>query len=249
MSNKKKISIIVCILIIVIIITVILAFSLKNKRYNLIERSKYQLLINIGTTSKENIKNSYSFTYYNDGDKGKVSSSNFPNSVFIIENKLKYLKENTIYSYEVDRSYKNLNETILNISKSKLIKDRKDVSSDSVELDKDIINKILQELYIDEKIDKNCRVDFTVKNNKIESLNIILNDTQKYKNISIMLKYVDLEDSFIIDTSELDEFKDGFIMHYTYEIATENILKIQWYNYHKNSVDWFFCKIMILFIT
>lgn len=226
-NNKRRNLIIGITIVVILILSLVTIFLFQKKDTKLEKHSKYQLLLTIGTVTNDGIKKSYSLTYHNDGNNGKVVSKEFASTIYVVDNKLKYLKDNVVYSYELDTSYEKLNETLLKIKQDKNSKSKNETASITTSLDKDIINEIFKELYIDETVDRSSDANYTIKNNKMESLNLVVNDTINYKKISIMLKYIELEDSYKVDLSELNEFNDGFIRHFEYETAKENILKIK----------------------
>lgn len=224
--NKKKLIIAIIVLLMIIVFSFLIFNKSSSKKREFKNHSKYALTLTV-TTTKENKSEKYTINYKYDGTNAKVTSNHLDYPVFITNQTLTFIDEETKYTYPVKTSYKEFDDIILDIKEADKIEERSGITRYSKVLTEEELNRILASLYIKTKVKKRAMSQFSIKDSKLESFNLTLDDTEDFDLLSIMTKFEELEESYIVDLTSLSLNDHGIIRFYESKSSEVNVLEIK----------------------
>lgn len=202
-----------------VIVTSGIALLIGNlSGFHLKPYDKYELSIIINTL-KDDKNNSTTIHFKTDGKTSKATSSNSYREAFLIDNKLKYLDNETVYSYQVENFYDDLIEHFTKIKKADKLEERESYINYSVLLNKDQLNKILESLCFQIKASQSSVAKLSARDNRISSVNLSIKDIDGYDKIDVMMNFSELPENYEISTKVLENVHRP----YKQEVASKNI--------------------------
>lgn len=209
---------------------VITSFFLYNmifaKKTDFTKHSKYALTISVATKIGDTSQQ-YSINYKDDGINARINSNKLNYPVYISNGKLSYIDNNTIYEHNIKNSYRELDDIISSLKDADKIEEKANITRYTKLLTTQEIDKILNSLYIKSSSQDKAVLQFSIKNNTIESCNLTLNKVENFDLITIIIKFEELEEDYKVDISSLTGNNHGFVTFYEHKITEENVLEIK----------------------
>lgn len=207
-KNKK---ILIIILVVIFTISVILLLP-KNKNKNFLTYDKYSSKITVELLKEDNSSLKHLIAIKGN-EKLLESTSTLLETPLYINNKGSfYLKGGRYQNIDSSYSYKNIYSTI-----NKIDLNENEGSFHPV-ISKEIINEILDNLFIDYSVKDDITCNLTLENNRIKEFSIFLNDVPKLKRLGITITYEKLDPDYRIKTPIF--YKDAI------DLVDNEILKI-----------------------
>lgn len=200
--DKKKIYLIGLILLIITIIGIAFLIFKKDGRIEYGSYGKYSTNITIDTKRDKKF-DSILIKVSDDGSSAKVDSTSVNKETFIIGKNLYYIDGNIIYTYEYNKSYRDIYSIISKFTKV----DEENVKGEytfytSILSAKDL-NELLDALHFKKKTSSSSLAKITVLNERIDEFNFIVSDIEGYEEVRVNLKFSELDSSFKVDTSRI----------------------------------------------
>ncbi len=201
----------ILILVIAIIVIVAISLLLRNMliKHDFDTYDKYKMEVSISTISKDSEEKNIFYGLKYDGTNMILDTSNSTNNRIYIINKgnlfnLVYKENNKYEVYETENAFSKIYD-LINIDKkcNESYKNEDILQCTRLE-DKNLINDILKNLYIDLKTDSNVESTIIVKNDKISSYNIVLNNIDNYTILNLNLNFTELESDYGILLPNID---------------------------------------------
>lgn len=226
---KKNIIIFITVLTGILVIFSIIIFQSPKEKIALSD--KYSTTISINTKFADQT-DALSLNIQNDGQNEIISSTKLNKPIYIINNKMYFIKDDKLLINRVDSSYQDLKKIILNIQKYDLIEEHSDIKNYTTLLSAKNINEILAALFIDSTVDKSQIINFTTTDKLINTLNVNIDGTSNFEKINISISFDKLQDNFNIDTSNV--FGLSGQIKYKIQETKENPLQLKRGNYEEN---------------
>ena len=204
---KNKVFILAIVIIIIIIVSLFLRSILI--KHNFKAYDKYKMEISIASISDDSEEKTIFYSLKYDGASMILDSSNNTDKrIYIIDKgntfNLVY-KENTKYEiYETENSFSKIYDLINIDEKCDITYKNDDIVQCTRIDDKELINDILKNLYIDLNTNNNVESTIIVKEDKISSYNIVLTDLEGYTIFNININFSDLESDYGILLPSID---------------------------------------------
>ena len=201
--KKKNILIIAGLIIVVSIVTLIIRIFLSKDKLNLEPYQKYNMLVSIDTFH-DGANKKYTINFTDDGANARLYSNIENFDGFLLENKLCYAYQDTIYSIDLKRNYRNLNEILGNLKKGDLVDKKADgIARYSSLLKLGVVNKLLDALGIEKDTKNSVILKFVVSARHVSSANFTVSDLEGYGKTEIMITFKELNEDFKVNTDVL----------------------------------------------
>lgn len=219
MRYKKTILFVVAIIILLIVCSVVFYINKDRKIDGLLKYDKYKTYITVNLL-KDKKRRDELITVYDDGISSSIESNRVKYESYINKNKLYYIDNDKLFIKKLEDSYRNLYESIL---KSLDIREIDDIQNGRIldsKIDYKNANELFKMMFLKIKIDKDIPVKVTLNEKRIDEFSLEIDDLKDYDKVLINIKFIELDDSFKIDTSRISG--NGNIVSFNYKsVETE----------------------------
>lgn len=213
--KKKLIITFIFIGILLLIILFILKFvNLKHIDFY----EKYSSSMIISWTDNEN---PITIHMKDDGSNAFISSTITDKQTYIFDNAIYYLDKNTFYKYNSKKNYQDIYKTLSSFIKPK---NKEEFYETAISPNK--INDLLDCLHFGKKTRQKENIKVKLKNNKLQSFEMIIHDIENYKDLKITINFTELEQDYNIDKTVLTGDIFNPASRREIEVSKENILEI-----------------------